>query len=223
MLGAKAQEPRALIPAVVVGLDSSELEGFDDYPFAVKDLLENALALTRQNLGYRFGSADPGEKGMDCSGTIFFLLRKSGVNDVPRSSEAIYQWVLQEGTLQPVNADSLESKSFAGLRAGDLLFWTGTYVAGGKNVVTHTMIYLGRAKSDSLRLMVGASDGRTYRGKKCFGVSVFDFRLPKADSKSRFVGYAKVPGLISKNREQSFLLQNPRLPVCCAGVSGNFQ
>lgn len=162
----------------------------------MKELLENALALTRKNLGYQFGSADPTQKGMDCSGTIFFLLRKAGVKDVPRSSEAIYQWVLKEGTLQPVNAVDLESRSFVGLRPGDLLFWTGTYSAGGKNVVTHTMIYLGRAKSDGLRLMVGSSDGRTYRGKKCFGVSVFDFRLPKAESKSRFIGYANIPGLV---------------------------
>jgi hypothetical protein len=180
---------------VVAGLQPSEIEGFENYPPKVRKLLEDALALTRQNLGYQFGSADPAQKGMDCSGTIFFLLKKSGVKEVPRSSEAIYQWVLKEGTLQPVNADSLESRSFAALRPGDLLFWTGTYAAGGKNIVTHTMIYLGRARSDGLRLMVGASDGRTYRGKKCFGVSVFDFRLPKAGSKSRFVGYARIPGL----------------------------
>lgn len=184
-----------MIPATVVALESSEIAGFEAYPSAVKQLLEEALELTRQNLGYRFGSSDPGQKGMDCSGTIFFLLRKSGVKDVPRSSEMIYQWVLQEGTFQPVNAGSLDSRSFDGLRPGDLLFWTGTYSAGGKNFVSHTMIYLGRAKSDGLRLMVGSSDGRTYRGKKCFGVSVFDFRLPKAESKSRFIGYAKIPGL----------------------------
>lgn len=189
-----AQETRVLIPAAVVGLESSEVAGFDTYPPAVRELLEDALALTRKNLGYQFGSSDPGEKGMDCSGTIFFLLRKAGVKDVPRSSEAIYQWVLKKGSFQPVDADSLESRSFDALRPGDLLFWTGTYSAG-KDVVTHTMIYLGRAKSDGLRLMVGSSDGRTYRGKKCFGVSVFDFRLPKAGSKSRFIGYAMIPGI----------------------------
>ena len=43
--------------------------------------------------------------------------------------------------------------------------------------------------------MVGASDGRRYRGIKRNGVSVFDFVLPKADSRSVFVGYARVPGL----------------------------
>jgi len=184
-----------LIPPAVVGLDSSEIEGFNDYPSPVKDLLEKALALTRQNLGYRFGSSDPALKGMDCSGTIFYLLREVGIKDVPRSSDEIYKWALKEGDLQPVNAPSLESRSFTSLRPGDLLFWTGTYSAGGKNTVTHVMIFLGHAKSDGQPLMVGSSDGRTYRGKKCFGVSVFDFRLPKEESKSRFVGYARVPGL----------------------------
>lgn len=186
-----------LVPPAVAGLESSEIEGFSDYPAPVKDLLEKALALTRQNLGYRFGSSDPAQKGMDCSGTIFYLLRGAGIKDVPRSSEEIYKWALKEGELQPVNARSLESRSFTSLRPGDLLFWTGTYSAGGKSTVTHIMIFLGYAKSDGLPLMVGSSDGRTYRGKKCFGVSVFDFRLPKEESKSRFVGYARIPGLDS--------------------------
>ena len=178
-----------------MGLAPSDIEEFEEYPEPVRELLEKALELTRQNLGYRFGSSDPALGGMDCSGTIFYLLRDVGLSDVPRSSEEIYKWVLKEGTLQPVNARSLESRSFDSLRPGDLLFWTGTYSAGGRNVVTHVMIYLGRAKSDGLPLMVGSSDGRTYRGKKCFGVSVFDFRLPKEESRSRFVGFAKIPGL----------------------------
>lgn len=195
--GLAAQQDAKLIPAQVVGMDPSEIAGFDDNPAPVKKLLENALALTRKNLGYEFGSSDPAAKGMDCSGTIFYLLREAGIKDVPRSSEEIYKWVLKEGTLQPVNAKSLDSRSFDAIQPGDLLFWTGTYSAGGKNVVTHTMIYLGKAKSDGLRIMVGSSDGRSYRGKKCFGVSVFDFRLPKEGAKGRFVGYARIPGLTS--------------------------
>lgn len=191
----QAQESRAFIPPVIVGMEPAEIEGFDENPPAVKALLENALALTRRNLGYQFGSSDPAQKGMDCSGTIFHLLREAGIEDVPRSSEEIYRWTLKKNTFRPVEADSLDSPAFDALRPGDLLFWIGTYAAG-KDVVSHTMIYLGRAKSDGLRLMVGSSDGRTYRGKKCFGVSVFDFKLPKADAQSRFLGYARIPGLI---------------------------
>jgi hypothetical protein len=43
--------------------------------------------------------------------------------------------------------------------------------------------------------MVGSSDGRTYAGIRRNGVSVFDFKLPKASSKAKFVGFARVPSL----------------------------
>ena len=192
-----AQETKTFMPPVVAGMESAEIADFESNPPAVKDLLENALALTRRNLGYQFGSCDPAQKGMDCSGTIFYLLREAGIPDAPRSSEAIYRWTVAKETFHAVDADSLDSPQFDSLRPGDLLFWTGTYAAGGTGEVTHTMLYLGRAKSDGLRLMVGSSDGRTYRGKKCFGVSVFDFRLPKPGAKGRFIGYARIPGLAS--------------------------
>ncbi len=188
-----AQESKTPIPPVVVSLDSEEIADFDGNPPAVKTLLEAALALTRKNLGYQFGSADPAQKGMDCSGTIYFLLRKLGIDDVPRSSEQIYQWVIEKGTFHGVDAEDLSAPVFLPLRPGDLLFWTGTYAIERGTMVTHAMIYLGRAKSDGRQLMVGSSDGRTYRGKKCYGVSVFDFRLPKAGTKSRFIGYASIP------------------------------
>jgi hypothetical protein len=47
--------------------------------------------------------------------------------------------------------------------------------------------------------MIGSSDGRSYRGQKRNGVSVFDFTMPRpaADGEQRttFVGYARIPGL----------------------------
>ena len=43
--------------------------------------------------------------------------------------------------------------------------------------------------------MINASDGRSYRGKKGNGYGVYDFRVPKADLKSRLVGYGTPPGL----------------------------
>ena len=64
------------------------------------------------------------------------------------------------------------------------------------------MIYLGTEKGTKNRIMVGSSDGRSYHGKPRWGVSVFDFqmggpqRLLGSDPKqSRFVGYARPPGL----------------------------
>jgi hypothetical protein len=83
------------------------------------------------------------------------------------------------------------------LKPGDLLFWIGTYAVKADPPVTHAMIYLGKAKSDGLPLMVGACDGRSYRGKRQNGVSVFDFTISKPigeeHSSSRFIGYAEIP------------------------------
>jgi len=193
LAGASAQESGKLIPPIVVSLSSSEIAGFDTYPPAVQKLIESSLALTRKNLGYQYGSSDPTAKGMDCSGTIFYLLRAAGSKDVPRSSDEQYKWTLQAGTFHAVKNARLGSADFASLQPGDLLFWGGTYQKVGA-ISTHTMIYLGKAKSDGLPLMVGSSDGRTYRGKKCFGVSVFEFRMPALGSKARFLGYAAIPG-----------------------------
>lgn len=188
-------QTRGMKGPTVTGMNSSELANFSANSPAVKNLLEQALALTRQNLGYKFGSSEPAEGGMDCSGTIFHLLREAGVEDVPRSSDQQYVWVRKAGTFRAVLSSKPDSFELDELRPGDLLFWTGTYDAKRDIPVTHAMIYLGQATSDQLPLMVGASDGRTLRGKKQFGVSVFEFRLPNAKSQSRFVGYASIPGL----------------------------
>jgi len=193
-----AQEPRKLIPPTVVSIESSEIKDFETYPAAIKKLLNAALSLTRLNLGYKYGSADPAQGGMDCSGTIYYLLNQEGLKNVPRSSDTQYIWVRKAGTFRAVLGSTLDSFEFSELKPGDLLFWGGTYAIKRNIPVTHTMIYLGVAKSDGLPLMVGASDGRTYRGKKCFGVSVFEFRLPDAKSKSRFFGYARIPGIEQK-------------------------
>ncbi len=191
--GLSAQKNKELIQPIVATVESSSIGGFSEYPPAVKKLLETCLVLTRQNLGYLYGAETPAEKGMDCSGTIYYILRENGIKDVPRSSAEQYYWVKLKGTFIATTSSSLDSPEFANLKPGDLLFWSGTYNTTA--AASHAMIYVGKAQSDGLMIMVGASDGRSYRGKKCFGVSVFDFRLPKPESKSKFLGYAKIPGL----------------------------
>ena len=204
-----AQSSHRLIPPTVVHLASSEIAHFEENPPAVRNLLQSALDLARRDLGYLFGSASPANRGMDCSGTIFYLLTQAGVRSVPRSSQEIYRWVLAKSKFHAVNSNRLDSEQLRELHPGDLLFWTGTYTLAQPNIVSHTMIYLGRAKSDGLQLMVGASDGRTYRGKKCYGVSVFDFRLPSPDSRSRFIGFASIPDLPSAAK----VVRHPLIPV----------
>lgn len=183
--------------AVVSSLTPGEVEGFDENAPEIRKLLKSALDLTTQNLSYLYGSDDPDRGGMDCSGTVYYLLQQAGVSDVPRSSSEQYVWVRKAGDFHPVVSTHMDSFELDSLKPGDLLFWTGTYATKADPPVTHTMIYLGKAKSDGLPLMVGASDGRSYRGKKRNGVSVFDFTisnpLGKEHSSARFIGYAEIP------------------------------
>ncbi|MGI8891811.1 MAG: C40 family peptidase [Chthoniobacterales bacterium] len=178
-----------------------ELDHFPENPEPVRKLLTDALDLTKRNLDYKYGSADPDEGGMDCSGFIYFVLRKNGVKDVPRDASGQYVWVRKAGNFRAVLSNELDSFELDELKPGDLLFWTGTYSIERDPPVTHTMIYLGKEKSSGKQIMVGASGGRTYEGERQFGVSVFDFKTAsskKANTSGRrpqFVGYARIPGL----------------------------
>ena len=182
---------------VVSTMRPDEVRDFSKNPVNVQALLATALELTTRGLGYKLGSADPGQGGMDCSGTVYHLLRRAGVTDVPRSSHEQYRWAWESGQFRAVNSRTFDSFEFRALRPGDLLFWTGTYEPKVKRdpPISHVMIYLGRAKSGGRPLMIGSSDGRPFEGKPQCGVSVFDFRLPSENSAARFVGYSPVPGL----------------------------
>ena len=173
-------------------ISSQALQNFNTNPASVKKLITLALDLATKNIGYLYGSADPLNGGMDCSGTIYYLLTRVGIKEVPRSSDLIYQWVLEKGHFYAVNDYNLSSLEFSHLRPGDLLFWGGTYKIKRAIDVTHVMIYLGKNKEGE-PLMVGSSDGRSYHGKQIYGVSVFNFQLPDALSKSKFLGYSCIP------------------------------
>ncbi len=179
------------------------ISGFENYPPKVQRLLTSALELTTRNLDYEYGSADPANGGMDCSGFVYFVLKQNGIDDVPRDSSEQYIWLRRTGRFEPVVSQKEDSFEFDNLKPGDLLFWTGTYSIQRDPPITHAMIYLGREKKTGMRVMVGASDGRTYQSQQRFGVSVFDFKMPRADkgeiengkTRPRFVGYAHIPGL----------------------------
>lgn len=175
-------------------IPSSELEHFNSYPDKVKKIIQLGLDLANKNIKYQYGSADPHAGGMDCSGTIYYMLNTSGVTEVPRSSHLIYQWALNNGHFYPVKDDKITSPQFSHLKPGDLLFWNGTYVVKHDPDVTHVMMYIGKNKNGQL-LMVGGSNGRTYKGRQIWGVSVFDFILPNPNSKSRFLGYGCTPNI----------------------------
>jgi cell wall-associated NlpC family hydrolase len=182
-------------------ISTDEIAGYENYSPEVRKIIETSLALTTQNLAYKYGSADPANGGMDCSGFIHYVLSKDGVKDVPRDAREQYVWVRKAGKFQAVLGHSDDTFELDDLKPGDLLFWSGTYNVDRDPAITHTMIYLGREKATNHRIMVGASDGRIYKGQSRFGVSVFDFKVSrlgaKIDDKAGpvFVGYGRIPVL----------------------------
>jgi cell wall-associated NlpC family hydrolase len=187
----------------VATISASEIAGYDNYPAEVRQVLDRALELTTENLDYKYGSADPASGGMDCSGFIYYVLSQGGMKEVPRDAREQYIWVRKARTFQAVLGHHDDTFELDDLKPGDLLFWSGTYHVDRDPAITHTMIYLGREKGTNQRIMVGSSDGRTYKGQSRFGVSVFDFKVTprmtpgksEEQLKPTFVGYGRIPDL----------------------------
>jgi peptidoglycan DL-endopeptidase CwlO len=177
----------------IATLSVMDLRDYEMQPAAVKKLLSEALELTTKNLAYKYGSDDPKNGAMDCSGTIYYLLNEAGVKDVPRDSSEMYKWVWTKSRFVAVNSASPDTFELASLKPGDLLFWTGTYNVQRDPPVSHVMIYLGINRHTGRRVMMGASEGRRFNGISRYGVSVFDFEIPKPDATSRFIGYGAIP------------------------------
>ena len=189
----------------VATLAIADLREYATQPPPVQRLLAEALKLTTLNLGYKYGSSDPANGGMDCSGTVYALLREAGLKDVPRDASSMYKWVWTRSRFNAVTSSDPDTFELDPLKPGDLLFWTGTYSVDRDPPVTHVMIYLGINRQTGRRVMFGASEGRRFNGKSMYGVSVFDFTLPgrkrasdtsaASASQSQFIGYGAIPGL----------------------------
>lgn len=195
---AKAEDkPEAPRPAAVSTISIEDISGFTKYPKQVQSLVQSALALTHLELGYLYGSHEPNKGGMDCSGTVYHVLHFQGLKNVPRQSNEMAEWVQEKTQLYLTpTATGFDSPEFADLKPGDLLFWTNTTETKRKLPVTHVMIYLGKHKKTGQRIAFGSSDGRSFEGQRRSGVSVFDFRLPRAESPTHFYGYGRAPGLL---------------------------
>lgn len=200
--------PSSLAPppaSHVASLETSDLKDYALQSPQVQRLIDRSLELTKQNLNYKYGSSDPANGGMDCSGTVYFLLKDIGVQDVPRDASEMYKWVWLRSRFQAVTSPSLDTFELSPLKPGDLLFWTGTYAIDRDPPVTHVMIYLGINRRSGKRVMVGASEGRRFNEKSQYGVSVFDFEMPgkkradqsasETNSAARFIGYGSIPGI----------------------------
>ena len=153
------------------------------------DLLERR-PLGLPNVGalvpYVDGGAD--EKGMDCSGAIVRLLKLVKI-EPPRSAQGQYDWLRESGrlTLVPATARTPDDPVFRNLLPGDLVFWAHDQ-PGEPFRVSHVQVYLGK-EADGHAVMIGSSDGRSYRGKKLSGFGIVDYRVPEAGSATRIAGF----------------------------------
>ncbi len=209
--------PAPIRPAAVSTISVEQLSGFDKYPKQIQSLVQSCLALTHLELRYLYGSHEPSNGGMDCSGTIYHVLHFQGLKDVPRQSDEMALWVDKKTQLHlTATAANFDSPEFDNLKPGDLLFWTNTTATTRKLPVTHVMIYLGKLKDSGKRVVFGASDGRSYAGHRRSGVSVFDFNLPRPESASRLHGYGRAPGLLPAEVPLASATPKPETPESTA-------
>ncbi len=184
-------------PALV---ETSKLAEFETLPADRKKLIEGAITVARDSpwLRYLFGGSDPKDGGFDCSGAMYFVLRKAGL-EPPRTSAEQFLWLKENDRLIEIPSDvmTLDHPSLKKLQPGDLLFWGGTYAPGdGRQVnITHVALYLGHEKSDGRAVMINATDGRSYRGTKANGYGVYDFQMPREGNRAVFMGYGTPPGI----------------------------
>jgi peptidoglycan DL-endopeptidase CwlO len=184
-------------PAVI---ETSQLLEFETLPEDRKKLIEGAIAVARDSawLPYRFGGSAPKDGGFDCSGAMYFVMRKAGLNP-PRTAAEQFLWLTAGGRLIGIGpgVKSLDHAEMKRLLPGDLLFWSGTNrpAAGQKSNITHVALFLGHEKKDGRTVMINATDGRSYRGIKSNGYGIYDFQLPRKGSKSEFMGYGTPPGI----------------------------
>jgi len=176
-----------------------KLKGFDSYPPEIKAVVRMAFEMHDRGLTYQYGSADPDTGGMDCSGSVYYILKELGWNDVPRPSDGFYRWVWEAGTFSAVNGTTFDSYEWQNLKPGDLIFWVGTYSVDAKRdpPISHVMIYLGEDAKSGKKVIYGASEGRRYKGKRRSGVGLFDFNLPRTPAPgvvgAQFIGYSPIP------------------------------
>ena len=147
-----------------------------------------AEALSRYGLVYKFGGDHPTEGGMDCSGTMKYLLGDIGFTDMPRTSYQQYDWTRKHRTLKHSKSIPDRMGGRKGIKPGDLIFWGGTYNSGHK--VSHVMVYLGQS-GEGTHYMFGAR-GKKKKGLNGSGVDIF--KLESGYQKS-LVGFASLPGV----------------------------
>jgi len=157
-------------------------------------VLDGCHRLSRLGLRYLYGGEHPENGGMDCSGTVQYVLEQAGFQNVPRQANTQYLWLEKRGTLTKIRPWTSPRSVFHRLRPGDLLFWKGTYKVRRVPNVTHVMIYMGRETKSGKHLMFGARGTRA-KGRNGSAVDIFEFRWPEKRRRGKFIAFGSVPGI----------------------------
>ncbi len=184
-------------PALIA---TEKLMEFETLPEDRKILIRSAISVAKVSpwLPYQIGGADPKAGGFDCSGAMYFVMRKVGLGP-PRTSADQYLWLKNNNRLIKISpsAKNSDHPDLKKLPPGDLLFWGDTYTpSDGRAVnITHVAMYLGHEKPDNRAVMINATNGRSYRGTKANGYGIYDFQLLREGSKTILMGYGTPPGI----------------------------
>jgi cell wall-associated NlpC family hydrolase len=184
-------------PAVI---EVKDLKDIASLPVDRQKLISAALAVAQESpwLPYKFGGSSPTDGGFDCSGAMFFVLSRIGI-DPPRTSANQYLWLKKADRLHEVSPDvrELTHPLLKHLQPGDLLFWGPRRSPNDDHApnITHVALFLGQESRDGRAVMINATDGRSYRGTRANGYGVYDFRLPKDGTRTVFMGYGTPPGI----------------------------
>lgn len=155
-----------------------------------RELIDRSMAFLQEHPAVPYVEGGTDVAGMDCSGAVVRLLKLVGIVP-PRSAQGQYEWLHKSGrlTVVPVTARTAEDPAFRTLLPGDLIFWAREEPTSPDGFhVSHVHLYLGK-EGDGHAVMIGSSDGRSYRGKKLSGFGIVDYRVPKAGSATRIVGF----------------------------------
>lgn len=95
----------------------------------------------------------------------------------------------------PVSARTRKDPAYAALLPGDLVFYAHDLTDRAAELhASHVHIYLGK-EADGHAIMIGSSEGRSYRGTKIYGFGITDYKVPKAGSATRIIAYGPPPPL----------------------------
>ena len=139
-------------------------------------------------LPYRYGGEQPGEGGMDCSGTVQWVFHKLGYGSIPRTADHQYRWLKEQRMVHKGRAS--DPKIWQRLKPGHLLFWKRNSWFSRR--ITHVMIYAGYDPKSRRHLAFGAR-GRSKTGINGAGVDFHPLDLDLG-RKTKFIGYAALPG-----------------------------